>query len=255
MTDCERARRLFDGWEETMVWSCLQGHMGRLESGRGGRAARITSGDFCFLAGEPDRGLVESISVPLVTARTEDWHPVIEAVWGTRAVPDTRYAIRKEPGIFDRQRLAALAAALPPDCTLRPMDEAMVPVLLAQGWSRDFCSCFDGPGDFVRRGLGVAALWEGVPVAGASSYIIYEGGIEIEIDTRPDHRRRGLAAVCGAALILMCLERGLYPSWDACDLRSVALAEKLGYRRGEPYPIYWLQEAPGGGGSEAGKEM
>ena len=135
------------------------------------------------------------------------------------------------------------------------MDEAMVPVLLAQGWSRDFCSCFDGPGDFVRRGLGVAALWEGVPVAGASSYIIYEGGIEIEIYTRPDHRRRGLAAVCGAALILMCLDRGLYPSWDACDLRSVALAEKLGYRRGEPYPIYWLQEAPGGGGNEAGREM
>lgn len=120
----------------------------------------------------------------------------------------------------------------------------MVPVLLAQGWSRDFCSCFDGPGDFVRRGLGVAALWEGVPVAGASSYIIYEGGIEIEIDTRPDHRRRGLAAVCGAALILMCLERGLYPSWDACDLRSVALAEKLGYRRGSRTPSTGCRRLP-----------
>ena len=29
-------------------------------------------------------------------------------------------------------------------------------------------------------------------------------------------------------------------SWDAHDLRSVSLAEKLGYHRGEPYTVYWL---------------
>ena len=83
-------------------------------------------------------------------------------------------------------------------------------------------------------------LWNGTPVAGAGSYCVYRGGIEIEIDTREDHRRRGLAAACGARLILECLDRGLYPSWDAHDLRSVALAEKLGYRRGDPYPVYWI---------------
>ena len=48
----------------------------------------------------------------------------------------------------------------------------------------------------------------------ASSYTVYRGGIEIEIDTHPDHRRRGLARACGAALMLECLKRGLY-SWDA----------------------------------------
>lgn len=47
-----------------------------------------------------------------------------------------------------------------------------------------------------------------------------------------------MATACGAKLILLCLERGLNPSWDAHDLRSVALAEKLGYRRGEPYVVY-----------------
>ena len=97
--------------------------------------------------------------------------------------------------------------------------------------------------DLCRRGVGVAALYEGVPVAGAGSYCVYRGGIEVEIDTRPDHRRRGLATACGARLILECLDRGLYPSWDAIDLRSAALAEKLGYRRGDPYPVYWIGEA------------
>lgn len=37
-----------------------------------------------------------------------------------------------------------------------------------------------------------------------------------------EYRGRGLSTECGAALILKCLRRGLYPSWDAHDLRSVA---------------------------------
>ncbi len=34
--------------------------------------------------------------------------------------------------------------------------------------------------------------------AGASSYSVYKGGIEIEIDTSSEYRRRGLATACGA---------------------------------------------------------
>ena len=162
------------------------------------------------------------------------------AVLGDRAVRGTRYAIRKEPGIFDRARLEAFVSALPAKYRLRQIDEALVPVLLSAGWSRDLCSAFEGPADCCRRGLGFVAMYEGAPVAGAGSYCVYDGGIEIEIDTREDHRRRGLASACGARLILECLDRGLYPSWDAHDLRSVSLAEKLGYHPGEPYPVYWI---------------
>ena len=240
MTDWERLTALFDGWEETMVWSCLQGVMGRAMWNEGVTAGLIASGDFCFLAGEPDRALLARAAGPILAPRTPDWHPLIEAYFGPRAIPETRYAIKKEPGIFDRRRLEALAAALPAGYELRLIDEAMVPVLLAQAWSRDLCAAFDSPADCCRRGVGVAALYEGVPVAGAGSYCVYRGGIEVEIDTRPDHRRRGLATACGARLILECLDRGLYPSWDAIDLRSAALAEKLGYRRGDPDPVYWI---------------
>ena len=243
MTDWERLTALFDGWEETMVWSCLQGVMGRAMWNEGVTAGLIASGDFCFLAGEPDRALLARAAGPILAPRTPDWHPLIEAYFGPRAIPETRYAIKKEPGIFDRRRLEALAAALPAGYELRLIDEAMVPVLLAQAWSRDLCAAFDSHADCCRRGVGVAALYEGVPVAGAGSYCVYRGGIEVEIDTRPDHRRRGLATACGARLILECLDRGLYPSWDAIDLRSAALAEKLGYRRGDPYPVYWIGEA------------
>ena len=63
-------------------------------------------------------------------------------------------------------------------------------------------------------------------------------GIEIEIGTMEAYRRQGLAQVCGAKLILECMERGLYPSWDAQNRWSVALAQKLGYHFDQAYPAY-----------------
>ena len=240
MTVLEQIAPLFDGWEETMVWSCLQGEMGRAEVNEDGTAGMIVSQDFTFLAGKPDEGLLAKAKGPILVPRTEAWEPVIEAFFQGNAVRETRYAIKKEPGVFDREKLEKFVSGLPPGYELRLIDEALVPVLLAEEWSRDFCSAFDSPADCCGRGVGVVALYEGVPVAGAGSYCVYRGGIEVEIDTRPDHRRRGLAAACGARLILECLDRGLYPSWDAIDLRSAALAEKLGYHRGEPYATYWI---------------
>ena len=35
-----------------------------------------------------------------------------------------------------------------------------------------------------------------------------------------------------------CLEEGLYPSWDAQNMASVRLAEKLGYEPDRAYTVY-----------------
>ena len=40
------------------------------------------------------------------------------------------------------------------------------------------------------------------------------------------------------ALIVECLKRGKYPSWDAQNLWSVALAEKIGYHFDKEYTAY-----------------
>ena len=106
---------LFDGWEETMVWTCLQGHMGQVvaEGGPPPVSALCAVGDFCFLAGFPSRTLAAQADRPILVPRTMDWIPVIRSVWGTRAVPFLRYAIRKEPDVFDRSWLADCAATLP----------------------------------------------------------------------------------------------------------------------------------------------
>lgn len=237
----EIAARLFAGWEDGLLRSCLQGHMGRV-SVHGGESALAQGGDFCFLAGTPCRELVEQASAPILVPRDEDWARMIQAVLGDQARRFTRYATKQNPGAFRPPHLEALAARLPDGCTLASIGAELVPALMAEDWSRDLCGNFRDGADFARRGLGVAALREGRPVAGASSYCVFDGGIEVEIDTRPDCRRQGLAAACGARLILDCLDRGLYPDWDAHTEISLHLAQRLGYELDHPYPAYWVEK-------------
>ena len=241
----DSAAPLFAGWKKTMVWTCLQGHMGTVVTD--GRtppeSALCAVGDFCFLAGRPDPELARQADRPILIPRTPDWEPVLRSVFGEKASPFPRYAM-DGPEAFDRERLAAYAAALPEGYALSPILPQHYPVLMGQAWSKDLCGNFRDGDDFVRRGLGVIALQDGIPVAGASSYTVHDGGVEIEIDTRPDQRRKGLALSCGARLILDCLDRRLVPSWDAHNLPSVSLAEKLGYRLRAPYQAYLLDLNP-----------
>ena len=234
---------LFFGWQETMIWSCLQGCMGRAlwEGGDRPRSAMLWVGDFCFFAGSPSVELAGQGTAPILVPRDGGWERALELAWGDRVRRWTRYATEKDPNCFDRAALKRFAE-LPQGYELRPMDRELYAQAMEEGWSRDLCAVFQGQEDYCRRGLGVAALYQGRLAAGASSYTVYRGGIEIEIDTAPRHRRRGLAAACGARLILDCLDRGLYPSWDAHDLRSAALARKLGYQIAGPYPVYLRKE-------------
>ncbi|MBP3753936.1 MAG: GNAT family N-acetyltransferase [Lachnospiraceae bacterium] len=47
-----------------------------------------------------------------------------------------------------------------------------------------------------------------------------------------------LATIACSALILRCLKENLYPSWDAQNMNSVRLAEKLGYEFAHEYVAY-----------------
>ena len=65
---------------------------------------------------------------------------------------------------------------------------------------------------------------------------------EIQIDTKEEYRRKGLALICGAKLIIECLNKELYPSWDAQNMESVKLSEKLGYHFDKEYTAYEISK-------------
>ena len=240
LLDPAPAAPLFAEWPETMIWSCLHGCMGQAYSNGSDlpQSARIDVGDFSFFAGAPDAGLVLDLLPPgfrILVPRDGAWAACIEA-----ARPDartwTRYATKKDPSLFDRARLSRLTSA--PPYRLCPIDEALYGQIQELSWAKDLTGQFSSWQDYKRRGLGTVALHGGKIVSGASSYTVYPGGIEIEVDTRPDYRRRGLARACAARLILDCLDSSLYPSWDAHSQASLALAQQLGYLLDRPYPVY-----------------
>ena len=237
---------LFENWEETMIWSCLQGVMGEAwaDSLPDARSAQIVTGDFCFLAGEPDGELVGNIpaSFPsrsiLMASRDEGWGELIEACYGDRCVKFRRYALKKETGVVEREVWESYVGRLPEEYVIRPIDGGLYRRILSEEWSHDLCSQFRDEGHFMQMGVGFVALWGEEIAGGASSYTVYREGIEIEIDVKEAHRRKGVARACAAQLILECLDRGIYPSWDAANPESLHLAETLGYHFDGSYVTY-----------------
>jgi len=82
-------------------------------------------------------------------------------------------------------------------------------------------------------------------VSRASSAAVGGRRVEIEIQTHRQFRRRGLARVAAAALILYCLEHGLEPCWDAGNEWSSALARQLGFHSTGKYEGYRLKQPAG----------
>lgn len=235
--DMESIRPLFNGWKETLIYSCLDGSMGRAytDNLENPESAQIIIADLCFFAGKVKESLIkhkpkDRISTFIImTAREEEWKKAIQDYYKENAKKVTRYAIKKEPDVFDQEKLQEIVDRGSKQFELKLIDEECYNQIKGMPWAVDWCSSFKSYSDYKSRGIGVVAIKDGKIVSGASSYTVYNGGIEIQIDTEPTYRRKGLALACGARLILECLKKGIYPSWDAQNKGSVALAEKLGY--------------------------
>lgn len=246
--DMQKIAPLFDGWEETLIWSCLQGYMGNawVDDHKTPKSAQIIIADFCFFAGKPNAVLVKNIpaSYPsqliLMIPQNQDWERLIEKAYSGKYQRTMRYATKKEPDVFDKEKLLSYINKLPKEYILSRIDEKLYHQVKLEEWSKDLCSQFPAYEDYKSRGLGFVILHEGKVVSGASSYTVFDQGIEIEIDTKEEYQRRGLALVCASRLILECLDRGLYPSWDAANKKSLDLAEKLGYHFDKEYVTYMI---------------
>lgn len=240
LQDTKKVYKLFEGWEETLIYSCLQKVMGDIfvTNPDNPQSACAYVGCFAFYAGIPDEELV--INKPegfvIMTPQNEKWAALIEKCF-PNCKKMTRYAIKKNT-VFDREYLQKLVMQLPKGYELKRIDADIYDMCLENPVADDFVSSFSSKENYLELGRGMVILKDGRIVSGASSYTRYQEGIEIEVDTVPEERRKGLATVVCAALILQCMDEGLYPSWDAQNPISVRLAEKLGYEFDHEYAAY-----------------
>lgn len=245
------AAPLFAAPRPVIVQSCLEGTQGSVLIDRepDPRAAVAMLGDFAYLAGARSAGLLDSLvdagaslgAPQILIPCNPDWTRLLEERTGHDLVRHTRFATHA-PETFDCDLLRRLAAP-PEGITLRHLDAAAYALCHAEDWSRDLVSQFPSAERFDALALGVVALANGRVVSGASTYARSRSAIEIEVDTNPAWRRRGLARACSAALILSCIARSIRPSWDAHTETSLALARQLGYVPDRAYTAYLIGRA------------
>lgn len=245
LTDSATAEPIFCGWNDTMIRSCLQQVMGRIfviDTVRP-KSACASLGCFAFYAGEPDTEIAgfKPSGFTIMTPQNEHWSELIER-FHPAAEKNTRYAFKKGTS-FNRAKLNGILKSLPAGYALEKIDGKLYDQCLTDPLTADFVSLFGSKERYLELGLGFVILKNNRIVSGASSFSRYREGIEIEVDTVESERRKGLASIACAALILECLKRNLYPSWDAQNLTSKHLAEKLGYEFDHEYVVYELNRS------------
>lgn len=244
LEDTSKVKELFADWQETLIYSCLQSVMGKIyvTDTEKPESAFAFVGCFGFFAGRPDRELVSHKpgGFVILVPQNEAWSALIEECYPA-AKKVKRYAIKKDT-IFDTEMLRTEISKLPQEYELKQIDADLYDQCLENPVTADFVSAFESKEQYLKIGRGMVILKDRKIVSGASSYTRYNEGIEIEVDTIEPERRKHFATIACSALILKCLEEGLYPSWDAQNMHSVRLAEKLGYEFDHAYTAYEVAE-------------
>ena len=260
----------------TMISACLRGETGRIyvDEKVSPKTAVSVIGDFIFFAGAASYEAVpfsqkESAgSYRILIPNGRAWEVVIEDVYRGAYRKIKRYAMKRNPSAFDKTRLKHFFLHVPvlqkrtdlvenefqtefwgKKALLLPagqskqlrISEITSPIYdqcLSRQWSKDLVANYESFLKYREHGIGFVLLEEEKIVSGASSYVSCGSCIEVEIDTEEHYRRRGFATICGARLIYECLEKGIYPDWDAHNQESVRLAQKLGYEISFPYTAY-----------------
>ncbi|MGI8644332.1 MAG: GNAT family N-acetyltransferase [Thermomicrobiales bacterium] len=159
---------------------------------------------------------------------TPDWQARLLADHGERLVVIPRRSSHFD--LANRWRTAELAITPPEDVALVPIDAALATRIddeLYGGIGR-FWGGYD---QFARGGFGFCAMIGETIASIAFAIVVSARQTNIDVETAPAHRRRGLAVLTCAAFVTESLRRGLQPTWDsdAANLASAALARRVGF--------------------------
>lgn len=162
-----------------------------------------------------------------------EWIGAAREMFGDRLVTFPRYSFDAES--LSEVHLNAILDTSPHREHVRRVDTG----LLARPDNYVEYDDFDSAEDFLDRGIAYTMLEGGTLAGAAYSSLVCNRGIEVSLFVDEPYRRRGIATALSAALLLECVRRGLRPNWDAGNLASCALAEKLGYTPTGVYKSYY----------------
>lgn len=179
-------------------------------------------------------------SILIYGSRTEVWTALAKRMHSTKLIEIKRFAFTNEH--LELEHLRGLRDGLSAEYTLKQIDRPLAEAILEEKgpFTEDHLITFDSIDDFLDRGFGFVILEGEKIVSIASTFLVCDAGMEIQINTGKEYEGRGLGTVVGAALIVHALENGIDPSWDAATRTSGHLAKKFGYTEQGEYPMYIL---------------
>ena len=230
--------------------SCIEGNMGKawVDNKVEPNIAIIIVADFCYLFGNVVHNensinlktILEKAHRKIIMIFDSSWLVLIEKYYVNRFKMFKRFSIKREPNVFKRDILNSYIKAIEPNFEIKRIDKDIYIKVLKDAFMADCCSNFTSIESFLNNGIGYVIIYNDEVVSGASSYSYCKGSIDITIGTNEAFRKKGLALACASKLILECLDNNIYPRWDATNLESVALAEKLGYHFDKKYEAYTI---------------
>ncbi|WZY00031.1 GNAT family N-acetyltransferase [Bacillus sp. FSL W7-1360] len=96
---------------------------------------------------------------------------------------------------------------------------------------------------FLEKGFGYCIVHEQKVVSVCFSDFITDKFSSTAIETLKEYEGRKLAQIVAGAYVQECLRRGLTPYWDCMkeNLRSQAVAEKVGFKRIRTYYVHYFK--------------
>lgn len=189
---------------------------------------------YCFISGNIKKDILKKI----IDENFRDYKLIpsdnlikeIEEIYKDNIIKSYRYSIKKDP-IFNISKLNSMKDILEDDFKIVKIDKEIANKINHE----NFIKITD---NFEENGIGFCCLKNNEIIGVASSNIFYKDGIEVNIKVKEEYRRKKIATSMAANLTLECIRRNKKISWDAANINSVKLAEKLGFSYDSKYIFY-----------------
>lgn len=205
----------------------------------------IQNGPFHILGGNPKHSKAEAILdfIPCgstILPSPPEWISKLEKQPNVTLQQYDRFSLEHKS--ISVAHLDRIIASNPNQLNVKKIDVSLASDIYQSEDFQYHFQNFKSEADFLKRGLGYAALFDGLIIGVASSALVCNSGYEINIMVLPEYRGKSLGKLLGAYLVRSILNNGKIPHWDAANEISLNLAKQLGYDFKGKYQAYRVKK-------------
>jgi len=132
---------------------------------------------------------------------------------------------------------------IPDGCSVRQIDVELLRsdyLMNIERVKEEIACCWTSVGHFLNEGFGFCLITDDKIAAWCTAEYASGTNRGIGIETVEEYQGRGFATLTACAFVEYCMSNGLTPYWDAwkSNLASVAVAEKVGFRKVRDYSVF-----------------